>query len=121
MSILIFQLRGVPEDEAQEVKELLTQNSIGFYETPPGNWGISNHALWLNDQSQLHEAKKLLADYQQQRQIRSREEYQRLLAEGKNKTILASFKEQPFRFVLYFILIFFVLYASVRLVQDLGG
>ncbi len=121
MAVLLFHLRGVPEDEVQEVKELLEQNNIRFYETFPGNWGISTPALWLNDESQITKAKKLLYDYQQQRQTESKAEFQKLLAEGKNKTILDSFKEHPFRFILYFTLIFFVLYVSVRLVIDLGA
>ncbi len=121
MAVLLFHLRGVPEDEAQEVKELLSQNDILFYETFPGNWGISTPALWLNDKSQLSKAKKLLHHYQLQRQAESKAEYQRQLAEGKNKTIADSFKKHPFRFILYFTLIFFVLYISVRLVIDLGA
>jgi len=121
VAVLLFHLRGVPEDEAQEVKDLLKQNNILFYETSPGNWGISTPALWLNDESQLSTAKKLLFDYQQKRQAKSRAELQQLITEGKNKTILDSFKDHPFQFILYFILIFFVLYVSVRLVIDLGA
>ena len=41
MSKLLFRLRNVPDDEADEVRELLTQHSIEFYETGAGNWGIS--------------------------------------------------------------------------------
>jgi hypothetical protein len=120
VAVLFFHLRGVPEDEAQQVKALLNQNNILFYETFPGNWGISTPALWLKDESQLSKAGTLLDEYQQQRQAESKAEFQKLLAEGKNKTILDSFKQHPFRFILYFTLIFFVLYVSVRLVIDLG-
>ena len=45
MSKLLFRLRHVPEDEAEEVRALLEQNSIEFFETFAGNWGISLPAL----------------------------------------------------------------------------
>ena len=120
MSVLLFPLRGVPEDEAQEVREILSDHTINFYETSAGNWGLSNPALWLVDPAQLPEAKNLIAEYQQQRQAASRAEYQRLVEEGKNQTMLSSLKEHPIRFIIYFALIFFVLYISVRLVLDVG-
>ena len=40
-------MRHVPEDEAQEVRELLASNKIEFFETFAGNWGVSMPALWL--------------------------------------------------------------------------
>ena len=33
MAVLFFNLRGVPQDEADDVRELLQQHDIGFYET----------------------------------------------------------------------------------------
>jgi len=32
MPILLFSLRGVPDDEADEVRELLTEQNIDFYD-----------------------------------------------------------------------------------------
>jgi hypothetical protein len=120
MSLLLFPLRGVPEDEAQDVREILSDHTINFYETSAGNWGLSNPALWLVDPVQLPEAKNLIAEYQQQRQAASKAEYQRLVEEGKNQTMLGGLKEHPLRFIVYFTLIFIVLYISVRLVLDVG-
>ena len=67
MTVLLFALRGVPDDEADEVRELLTEQEIDYYETSAGNWGISMPALWLRDRGQLQEARELLANYQRQR------------------------------------------------------
>jgi len=120
MSVLLFPLRGVPVDEAQDVRELLSNHTIKFYETSAGNWGLSNPALWLIDPLQLAEAKNLIAKYQQQRQVASKAEYQRQLEQGNNQTLLDNLKAHPFRSMVYFGLIFVVLYISVRLVLDFG-
>ncbi len=82
MSTLLFSLRGVPEDEANEIRILLTENNIDYYETSAGNWGISMPALWLVNNAKLNEAKQLLYDYHQQRAIRQREIYKQLKKEG---------------------------------------
>ena len=39
MSVLLFRLRNVPEDEAEDVRELLNKNGFEFYENNglPGN------------------------------------------------------------------------------------
>lgn len=36
---ILFRLSGVPDDEADDVRMLLTDNAIDFYETSAGNWG----------------------------------------------------------------------------------
>ena len=40
MSALIFRLRNVPEDEAMQVRDLLDEHRIDWFETSAGNWGI---------------------------------------------------------------------------------
>ena len=47
MAKLLFNLRNVPDDEADEVRDLLTAHGVDWYETRPGNWGISTGALGL--------------------------------------------------------------------------
>ena len=63
MSKILFKLRDVPADEAQEVRELLERNDIEYYETLGGNWGISLPALWLKKEAQRHRARELLDTY----------------------------------------------------------
>lgn len=73
MAKLLFHLRHVPEDEADEVRELLTAQGIDWYETGPGLWGFSAPALWLRDADQHPRARGLIDAYQQTRRERARE------------------------------------------------
>ena len=41
MTTLLLNLRQVPDDEAEEVRALLNEHRIAFYETTPSLWGIS--------------------------------------------------------------------------------
>ena len=74
MAKLLFNLRNVPEDEADEVRQLLTTHGVDWYETRPGPWGISTGALWLRDAAAYPEARRLLDGYQASRRERVREE-----------------------------------------------
>ena len=83
MAAQLFKLRNVPEDEAQEIRDLLSQYQIDYYETPAGNWGISMPAIWLNDEQQLEQAKELIEKYQEERQIRARRDYEQTMCARK--------------------------------------
>lgn len=113
MSALLFSLRSVPEDEAEDVRRLLASNGIEFYETPAGRWGISAPAIWLQDKNELQRAKSLIEAYQKERFIRHRQEFESLKRQGKNKTILDAIAENPLRFVFYLAVIAVVLYLSI--------
>jgi hypothetical protein len=116
MSLLLFSLRGVPDDEADEIRDLLTEQDIDFYETPAGNWGVSMPAFWLRDESELAAAQTLLNTYQQQRTINQRELY----LQTKPKTLWQAFIERPLLYLVYFLAMALVLYASVRLLFEFG-
>ena len=107
-------MRDVPEDEAQEVRELLIENEIEFFETYAGNWGISLPALWLNREDQFDLARQLLDEYQAERAQRIRLQYELDRERGDAKTMWQSFHDSPFRFTAYLILIGVVLYLSTR-------
>ena len=113
MAIQIFRLRGVEEDEAEDIRELLRENHFEFYETPAGNWGVSMPALWLVDNNQAEAAKALIANYQAERFITVRAEYEKLKREGKQPTLLDSFKSNPGRFILSVAGIAAILYFSI--------
>ncbi len=113
MSKLLFRLRGVPEDEAREVRDLLEANEIDFYETTAGNWGISLPAIWLTDEAQFAVARKLLDSYQSERSRRVRLEYELDRQRGEAKTLWHSFVEDPLRFMAYVALAGLVLYLSL--------
>ena len=71
MAVLIFKLRYVPDDEAQEVRDLLSENAIDFYETSAGVFGISMPGLWIKNKDQTEIARQLIDEYQQLRQNRA--------------------------------------------------
>jgi hypothetical protein len=119
MSKILFRLRNVPDDEAAEVRELLTSHHIDYYETSAGNWGVSMPALWVRDEHQFQEAKKLLDDYQEARSIRGREEYARLKREGRNKTALDSLQENPVLFIAYILIVLILLYLPFKLIMEI--
>ena len=114
MSILLFRLRNVPDDEANDIRELLNNNNYEFYETSAGNWGISTAAIWLKDKEKLENAKILIEQYQTELGISQRENYEKLKKSGEHKTFLDSFKENPFRFVAYLIIVGFIVYISTK-------
>jgi hypothetical protein len=120
MPVQLFRLRGVPDDEAEEIRELLSTNEIDYYETPAGNWGISMPAIWLNDESQLHRAQLLIEKYQGERLARVRDEYERFNREGKNKSIIDVIKQNPVRFMVYLAAIIAVIYLSTVPFIDFG-
>ena len=120
MSILLFRLRNVPEDEAEDVRELLKDNGFEFYETSAGNWGISTAAIWLKNKNDLDNAKAVIEKYQTERGITQRHDYEELKKSGGHKTLSDAFKENPFRFVAYLIFVGFIIYISTKPFLILG-
>ncbi len=120
MTKLLFSLRGVPEDEAEDVRELLVDNNIDFYETNAGNWGISMPGLWVNNENEWLEASKLLSVYQQNRYKQQRAHYQQLKKQGKHERLVDVIKNKPAQFIFYFTFIIFILYVSIKLVFEIG-
>ncbi len=114
MSVLLFRLRNVPEDETEDVRELLNDNGFEFYETSAGNWGISTAAIWLKDKDQLDSAKALIEKYQTERGITQRQNYEELKQSGGHKTLLDAFMENPLRFVAYLLFVGFIIYVSTK-------
>jgi hypothetical protein len=120
MTILFFSLRGVPDDEADEVRELLAEQNIDFYETSAGNWGMSMPALWLRDNTDLEKARDVLNTYQQQRFLSSRENYLQSKKAGQQNTLLKAFIEKPLLFCAYLFAMLLVVYVSVKLLFEIG-
>ncbi len=75
MAILFFSLRGVPEDEAEDVRAILAEHKIAFYETSAGNWGVSMPAIWLYDEADREKILPAFNDYQEQRAYTQRRLY----------------------------------------------
>jgi hypothetical protein len=121
MPIKLFSLHNVPDDEAEEIRELLRDNGIDFYETPAGNWGVSVPYIWLHDENELEKAKVLIADYQKERLVRVREEYTQLGLIGRRRTMGDVIRENPLRFVVYLAAIAAVLYFSTKPFINIGN
>ena len=113
MALLLFKLRNVPDDEAEEIRHLLKSNRVDYYETDAGNWGISMPGLWLNDETDAERAKSLIDDYQHQRFTEARARYLEE-SESNQRTVLDSFREQPGRFTLYLLFGGVILYFSIK-------
>ncbi len=120
MAVLFFNLRGVPQDEADDVRELLQQHDIGFYETDAGNWGLSLPAIWLYDEEDLTVAQPLFDNYQQQRTIQQRALYREAIRTGQHQGFFLRNRRQPLRFLLFCSLIALFAYASVKWLFELG-
>ncbi|MBU0657012.1 MAG: hypothetical protein KJ914_17955 [Gammaproteobacteria bacterium] len=114
MAVQLLSLRHVFEDEADEIRQLLTTHRIEFYETPPGNWGISMPAIWLQDADDLEIAKALLATYQAERGQRIRDEYEQLKAAGLHRTILDEIRENPLKVIAFVALAIAIAYVSIN-------
>jgi len=121
MSTLLFRLRDVPDDEAEEIRKLLADNAIKFYETTAGNWGISFAGIWVKDKVQLAEARALIEAYQRERLARVRAEYDQQVSEGSERTMMDVMKEHPIRFLIYVAMIALVLTLSIKPFLDLAG
>lgn len=113
MAKLIFKLKDVPVDEAQDIRELLEANDISFYETHAGNWGIAMAGIWINDNALYSQAIILIDRYQKDRSDRHHQEYAHLEYTGQVPTILGNLRDSPLRFFVYIFSIAVILGISV--------
>ncbi|KJZ15475.1 MAG: DUF6164 family protein [Marinomonas sp.] len=72
MAKIIFSLKYVEEDEANDIRQLLMENEIEFYETTAGRWQISLAAIWIRNNEDFDKARALIEADQKER----REAYQ---------------------------------------------
>ena len=120
MAKLIFKLKSVSNDKADDIKNLLTENKMEFYESPAGNWEISMHALWLNDEAQYAQAKKLIDEYQVKRSQRIRLETQQKIDQGEHETFNQRLFNKPIQSLITLAIIIFILYFSIMPFLEIG-
>ncbi|MEO5961888.1 MAG: DUF6164 family protein [Thermomonas sp.] len=108
MPKLLLNLRNVPDDEADDVRALLDSNRIAFYETTPSFWGVSGGGIWVTEDTSFADAKRAMADYQQQRGDRAREKYASAKRAGTAETLGSVVRAQPARVALLVLVILFV-------------
>jgi hypothetical protein len=95
MAKLLMNLRNVPEDEADEVRDLLREHEVDFYETRPSVFGISAGGIWLADEAALPRTRQLLAEYHQQRGEAAREQRRQALQDGTAETFGSLLRHRP--------------------------
>lgn len=95
MAKLLLNLRNVPDDEADEVRDLFVTHAIDMYETKPSLWGVSAGGIWLANAAQLDEAQRLLAEYQTQRAAGARAEREAAVREGRASSTWSNLRENP--------------------------
>jgi len=113
MAKLIFKLRDVPEDEAQDIRDLLNNSNIPFYETHAGNWGIGMAGVWLKEDNQVQQATALIEDYEAERQMKMQQENALLHENGQRPSLLTNIRHSPLRFFVYVFSIVVIVYISV--------
>lgn len=67
MATLVFRLKYVPDEEADDIRQLLSEHDIPFYETSAGRWQMSLAGIWVKDKQQAHQALALIHDDQVKR------------------------------------------------------
>ena len=121
MAVLLMNLRGVPEDEAEEVRDLLRRHAVEFYETPPSRWLVSGGGIWLTDDDDLEPARELLEGYQRHRHAAARADYEERRQAGRQEGIWRRLRREPLRLLLYLAGAGVVLYLSVAPFIGLGS
>jgi len=110
MAKQLFKLRNVPDDEADDVRELLAEHQFDTYETTAGFWGTAAPAIWLKDEAQFEQARSLIDAYQQKRAAAARANYEQECKKGTARSTTDIIKENPLKYGFYILGILAVLY-----------
>jgi uncharacterized protein DUF6164 len=109
MAILIFRLNGVSDEEAQDVRELLADNALEYYETSAGRWGVSVAGLWLINESDRAKARELIDAYQLERY----RYFKQMKIDTPPDTFGDRFKRSPLTVIFYSLLTATVLFLTL--------
>lgn len=113
MAKLLYKLNGVPEDEADDIRELLDKHDIEFYETSAGRWQISVAAIWIRHNEDYPQAKTLLDLYQEKRFQEARADYLQRIADGTAESFWQRLQREPLRVLIYILAVAFIVYLTV--------
>lgn len=113
MPKLLLNLRGVPDDEAQDVRALLDANGIVYHETRPSPWGISAGGIWVVDDADYPAARRAFDDYERQRSTRVRSEYAAAKQAGTAVTFGSVLRDDPLRVLLVLLGILLILGLAI--------
>lgn len=110
---MLLRLNDAPADEVEDVRRLLDEHRIDFYETEAGRWGFSVAAIWLRDETRLEEARRLIDDYEQRRSRRVRDEFAAERAAGRAETHWRRLLRRPITVIVYLAIIAGILYLTI--------
>ena len=114
MAKILFRLRQVPEEEADDVRQLLDQHNIDWYETSAGKFQISFPAIWVRDDADEPAARQLIETYQHEREERVRAEHLARQARGEVETFRQRIGSNPVCMLLALCAVAFILYISIK-------
>lgn len=95
MSKLLLNLRHVPDDEADEVRALLQEQGIEFYETQAGRWRMSLSGIWVQNDADFARAREHFDAYQKARTERMRSEHAQARERGEMPTLVDNLRSNP--------------------------
>lgn len=113
MAKILFRLRQVPEDEADDVRQLLDQHAVDWYETSAGKFQISFPAIWARDDDDEPRARQLIETYQLKRAREFRSRHAERQASGEAETFFTRVFSNPLPVVLTLLFVMFILYVSI--------
>ncbi len=113
MAKILFRLRQVPEEEADDVRQLLDQHAIDWYETSAGKFQISFPAIWVRDDQDEPRARQLIESYQHKRTQELRIEHAERQARGEAETFISRVISNPLPVLLTLLFVVFILYVSI--------
>ncbi|MBS3805109.1 MAG: hypothetical protein KGY54_11205 [Oleiphilaceae bacterium] len=109
----LMNLRNVPEDEANEVRELFECHEVRYYETPPSRWGISMGGFWVRDAEEAARARSLLDAYQRDRFQRQRADFDKADRAGEIPGFWQRLRRKPLSMVAVFVAIGLILLVTL--------
>ena len=107
MTTLVFRLRNVPDEEGEDVRGLLDEAGIDWYETTAGNWGIALPGIWVANPAQAEQARLLINHYQRELDARARNP-------AAQPSFLERLGERPVAVISIVAFCVFVLYISIH-------
>lgn len=119
MALLLFRLRHVTDEEAQEVRQLLGERGFDTYETQAGIFRMGVDAIWLRNEHQREAAKAALAEYQRERLAWAQREYADAVQRGDQPTLWRRFLAHPLQVTLVIVAV--ILIALITLAPFVSG
>ena len=100
MSVLLFPLSNVDDDEAEDVRRLLDEHGFETYETRAGFWRMGVAAIWLRYDDDKEAARAVIDRYQEERRQRLQQQQADLIARGEQATLWRHLLRHPLQMLM---------------------